>query len=229
MATDIHLKLGNNTDNIIEATWDPIGFGGEDAHKVGQTLLSKYVSGDNTTLEIRTHRGSVPNLPQLGEALSTLNLTIPTPRFSLPGEDNDDDDDDGDDGDGDSKNRHTRGHFLRQATFHIFSSTATFTLASPLQYNVVYIEHINATAYYNHTEPVGQIISDSAFPATPGLSQSPRLPVTWSPSHIGYDKLKKALGGRLKLDAVAHVSIRIGRWVEQVRYVGQGIGAKVSL
>jgi hypothetical protein len=220
IAKNVNLRLGGNTENIVEATWDPLKFGGAEAHKIGQRLLSRYVSGDNTTLEVRTHRGSVPNMPQLGEALSTLNLTIPTPRFSLPG---------GDGGDGDVDDEDSNGHFLRAATFHIFSSTAAFVLASPLLYNTVYLEHINATAFYNHTEPIGQIIAEDAFPAPPGLSQTPKLPVTWAPSHIGYGKLKEALGGKLKLDAVADVKIRVGNWVEQVHYVGQGIGAKVSI
>lgn len=214
VATNVELELGNNTDNIIRATWDPSTFGGEEAEEIGRHLLSEFLSGKNTTLEIKTHRHSVPSMPQLGEALSKLNFTIPTPRLQLPGDDEDEA--------GDSR-------FIRDATFHLFSSSATFTLASPLLYNTVYLEHINATALWNHTEPVGRIITDEEFAAPPGLSQTPRLPVEWSPGHIGYDKMKEALGGRMKLDAVADVTIRMGNWVEEVHYTGTGIGAKVRL
>lgn len=214
IATDVNLELGINTGNIFEATWDPLKFGGKEAHENARHLLSEYLSGENTTMEVRTHRDSIPTMPQLGEALSKLNLTIPTPRLKLPGENKDDHGDDG---------------FIRDATFHLFSSTTTFILASPLHHNTVYLDRINATAYYNHTEPVGQILTDDSFAAPPGLTKTPKLPVEWSPGHIGYDKLKEALGGRLKLDAVADVTIRMGNWVEEVRYVGNGIGAKVSI
>lgn len=213
-ATNINLELGNNTGNMIEATWDPLRFSGRHGHIVGRRLLSDYLSGKNTTLGIRTHSGSIPTMPGLGEALSKINITIPTPHLSLPGDD--------DDAAGDSR-------FIRDTTFHIFSSTATFTLASPLQHNTVYLEAVNATAYYNHTEPIGQIVTDEAFAAPPGLSTTPKLPVEWSPSHIGYDKLKEALGGRLKLDAVADVTVRVGNWIEEIHYTGKGIGAKVSI
>lgn len=219
-ARGIHLELGNNTGNIVHATWDPTRFGGKKAQEAAQSLLSGYLSGKNTTLGVRTHRGSVPTMPLLGEALSNLNITVPTPRLGLPG-----DGDSGGGGDGDGPAQ----RFIRDATFHVFSSSATFTLASPLHHDLIYIEAINATAYYNHTEPVGQIVTHDPFPAPPGLSQTPRLPVRWSADKIGYDKLKAALGGGLKLDAVADVTVRIGKWVETIHYTGKGIGAKVRI
>jgi hypothetical protein len=215
---NLQLKPGRNVDIIVEATWDPTSFGGEKAHKTGQRLLSDYLSGKNTTITPRTHSGTIPTLPVIGEALSKINVTLSTPRLHLPG-DGDDDDDDDDDGPG----------FIRDAVFHILSSTAAFTLASPLRHDTVYIEYINATAFYNHTEPVGRIIHEEIFEVPPGLSQTPKLPVEWSADHVGFDKLKQALGGNLKLDAVADVTVRLGYWAETVHYVGAGIGARVSL
>ena len=223
VARDVDVQLGNNTDILVHATWDPASFGGEEARETGRRVLSDYISGKNVSLVVQSHRGSFPSMPEIGEALSGLNLTVPAPRFRLPGnEDDDDDDDDDDDG-----TNHQR--FIREAAFHILSSSANFVLASPLQHNTLYVEYVNATAFYNHTEPVGHIISDFPFPAPPGLSQTPRLPVTWSPGHVGLDKLKKALGGSLKLDAVANVTLRLGSWVEQLVYEGKGIGAKIHL
>lgn len=212
IARNIDFGLGNNTNILVRSTWDPVRFGGERAHKIGRKLLSDYVSGKNTTMTAKAHRDSIPTLPLIGEALSKFNFTIPTPRIRVPGEDED-----------------VKQRFITDATFHIFSSSATFTLVSPLQFNTLYIERINATAFYNHTEPVGQIIHDETFAVPPGRSETPRLPVQWSPDHVGYDKLKKALGGTLKLDAVGDVSIRLGNWVEDIHYTGEGIGAKVSL
>ncbi|KAG6161185.1 hypothetical protein E4U23_001668 [Claviceps purpurea] len=212
MTRDLHFVRGQNHNMVIEATWDPYSLGGEKAHQVARRLLSEYLSGKNTTVTLKTHRGSIPTLPVIGEALSKINITLSTPRLRLPG--------DGDDG------SHS---FIREATFHLLSSTASFTIASPLSHDTVHVEYINATAFYNHTEPIGQITYDEPIDVPPGLSQSPRLPVQWSAGHVGFDKLKDALGGTLKLDAVADVTVRAGAWIEEVQYVGEGIGAKVSL
>ncbi|KAM0338254.1 hypothetical protein ACHAPU_011379 [Fusarium lateritium] len=212
ISRNVSFNLGENTNLPVYATWDPLRFGGDRAQEIGRKLLSNYVSGKNTTLTARTHKRSIPNVPIIGEALSNINITVPTPRITVPGEDEGE-----------------KPRFITDATFHLFSSTATFTLLSPLLYNTLYIEHINATALYNHTEPIGQIVYDEPFPATPGRSQTPRLPVEWSPSRVGYGKLKEALGGSLKLDAVANVTVRLGSWTEKIHYVGKGIGAKVSL
>jgi hypothetical protein len=214
ISRNVTFNLGKNTNLPVHATWDPLQFGGEKAHEIGRKLLSDYVSGENTTLTARTHKKSIPNVPIIGKALSKINITLPAPRITVPGED-------GHDGE--------KPRFIADATFHLFSSTASFTLLSPLLYNTLYIEHINATALYNHTEPIGQIIHDEPFPATPGRSQTPRLPVEWSPSRVGYGKLKEALGGSLKLDAIANVTVRLGSWTETLHYRGQGIGAKVGL
>ncbi|KAF4420004.1 hypothetical protein FACUT_11320 [Fusarium acutatum] len=214
ISRNVTFDLGKNTNLPVLATWNPLRFGGEKAQAIGRKLLSDYVSGKNTTLTARTHKRSVPNVPIIGEALSKINITLPTPRITVPGED---------------EHEGEKPHFIADATFHLFSSTATFTLLSPLLYNTLYIEHINATALYNHTEPVGQIIHDEPFPATPGRSQTPRLPVIWSASSVGYGKLKEALGGSLKLDAIANVTVRLGSWTEKIHYTGKGIGAKVSL
>jgi len=112
---------------------------------------------------------------------------------------------------------------------HLFTSTATFTLLSPLPHTTLYITHVNATAYYNHTESVGTILYDFPFAVPPGATQSPRLPVDWSLGSVGYEAVRSALGGFLKLDAKATVGVRVGRWSERVWYQGAGIGAKVRL
>ncbi|KUI67244.1 hypothetical protein VM1G_03526 [Cytospora mali] len=216
-ARDLDITTGNNTNLIVTAKWDP-SLGGAQAHNVARDLLSQYISGWNTSLSVRAHRDSFPSQPILGEALSHFNLTISTPRLHLPG------DDDNTGGDGSKK-----GHFIRDATFHLLGSTATFTLVSPLKYNTIYIEHINATAFYR-TDPVGRIIYEYPIAAPPGSSQTPKLPVDWSiGSGDTYDKIKKALGGSLKLDAKAVVGVKIGAWRETVWYEGKGIGASVRL
>lgn len=208
-AKNLEVGPGNNTDVLVEATWDPSKYGGEEAAKIGRELLSQYISGFNTTLTFATHEGSIPHQPRLGKALSKFAITIPTPRLS--GEDDDD-----------------KPHFIRDATFHLFSSTAQFTLFSPLQHNTIYIETINATAFYNHTEPVGRMEYDLPFQVPPGASQTPKLPVDWSVGSVGYESLKKALGGTLKLDGRGTFGVRLGQWTETIWYIGTGIGATVT-
>lgn len=219
-AEDLDIKPGNNTNLAVSATWNP-SMGGEKGIQHGRDFLSEYISGFNTSVTIRTHRGTIPALPLIGEALARLNLTLPTPRLRLPGGDGDEEEDP-DKGDG-------RPHFIRDATFHILSSTATFTLASPLLHNTLFIDSINATALYNHTEPIGRIDYDLPFAVPPGLSVTPKLPVEWSADSVGYGKLREALGGRMRLDARATVGIRLGEWRERVWFVGRGIGAGVRL
>ncbi|XP_044724542.1 pre-rRNA processing protein [Hirsutella rhossiliensis] len=193
VAEDVDLQIGHNSDISVSATWDPSTFGKAQGREAGRRLVSDYLSGKNTTVEVKAHRGTIPALP----------------------------------GEGDGREG-SRG-FIRDATFHILSSTATFTLASPLRHDTVHIQHINATAFYNHTEPIGQILHDGQMDVPPGLSQTPRLPVQWSASRVGLGKLREALGGSLRLDAVANVTVRLGKWTERIEYRGRGIGARVRL
>lgn len=222
-AQKLNVVAGNNTNLVVGATWDP-SLGGEQGLEIGRNLLSEFVSGFNVSLTVRAYRGSIPLQPILGDALSKFNFTVQAPSLSLPGSGDGDGDGTGDDNGKEGKAKHS---FIRDATFHLFSSTASFIIASPLVKNTLYIESINATAYYNHTEPVGTIISDVVFGTPPGLSETPKLPVEWSPDSVGFDKLRKALGGVLKLDAKAEVGVKIGQWRQKIWYEGAGIGAHV--
>ena len=111
---------------------------------------------------------------------------------------------------------------------HLLSSTAEFTLQSPLKETTIYMTSINATAFYKE-DRVGTIAYDLPLAIPPGISVTPRLPVDWSLGSVGYDAVKKALGGQLKLQAVADVGVRIGEWEEAIWYQGKGIGAKIRL
>jgi hypothetical protein len=112
---------------------------------------------------------------------------------------------------------------------HLISSTATFTLLSPLPHTTIYITSISATAFYNHTDPVGTIDYAYQLAVPPGASQTPKLPVVWDLSGAGYSAVRDALGGTLKLDAEADVGVRIGAWHEKVWFKGGGIGASIRL
>lgn len=218
-AKHLHLTKGRNTDLLVTATWAP-AHSGDRAAQIGRDLISQYLSGFNTTVTVKTHRGSIPGQPLLGSALSKLSLNLTVPRLRVPS---------GPDDDPDEDKEARKGHFIQDATMHVLSSQATFTLVSPLKENTLYIDKVNATALYNHTEPIGRIVYEYPIAAPPGRSTTPRMPVEWSLGSIGYDKLKKALGGTLKLDARAVVNVRIGNWREQLWYEGRGIGAHVRV
>jgi hypothetical protein len=120
---------------------------------------------------------------------------------------------------------------------HLLSSTATFILSSPLTTTSIYLTSINATAFYKD-DPVGTIFIPKLSPddpeyyeieVPPGNSETDRLPVDWNLGSVGYEAVRKALGGTLKLRAEATAGVRIGEWREEVWIVGGGIGAGVKL
>ena len=106
---------------------------------------------------------------------------------------------------------------------HIFSSTATFELASPSDLSIT---NISASAYHNGTK-IAQIDYEYPFDVAKGKTETPKMPVDWELDQLG--TVREALGGNLKLDATADVGVRIGEWQEYVWYEGRGIGAKIRL
>jgi len=103
-----------------------------------------------------------------------------------------------------------------------------FTLVSPLTETTLYITSVDAVALYNHTEPVGTINYRLPFAVPPGISHTPKLPVDLNYG-VGYDALKRALGGTLRLDAKAKIGIRIGEYTTLISYQGKGIASKVAI
>lgn len=206
---DARIPTGDIENLVISAIWEP-AISGEVGRKIGVDLVSGFVSGENITLTAKAHEGSIPAVPILGRALSNFEFEVSAPRLSLPSDDSSDE-----------------PRFIRDATFHLFSSTAAFTLASPFKHDTLLLEWVNATAYYNHSEPVGHIDHRQPFAVRPGMTRTPRLPVAWTMGSIGYEAVRKALGGRLKLDARADVTVRIGAYRETIWYVGRGIGAAI--
>ncbi|CAN9375639.1 unnamed protein product [Alternaria alternata] len=218
---DMEVSPGNNTNKLASVLWDPYTYGGEKGKKIGAELLSQYISGYNTTITVQAHENSVPSVPYIGRLLSQFPIERPMPHMSTPKKpcDSDDCDDPEDDG---------RSHFIRGTTMHLITSTAVFTLASPFRATTMYITSMDATAYYEgHT--AGKIVYDLPFAVPPGLSESPRLPVDWSFGSLGYQAIKRALGGQLKLSAFAYVGVRIGEWREDIWFQGGKIGANVRL
>jgi hypothetical protein len=98
-AENIDVVPGNNTNLLVEAFWSPFDLGGRNGSEVGRNLLSQYISGYNTTLTLKTHESTIPSQPNLGRALSPLEIVIDAPKLSKPRLPDDDDNDDDEDGD----------------------------------------------------------------------------------------------------------------------------------
>lgn len=237
---NVNIVPGVNDAVIVGAVYDPLGVTEDSdtdsgrnktertlARKVGKELLSQYISGWNSTLGIKMHEGSLPSLPKLGKALGKFEIEIPFPRLKVPANDNDRPGEPGDEDDEQGT------HFIRDATMHLITSTATFTLFSPLRHSTLIIESLDATALYKGDE-VGHIDYSLPF-AVPPVDQdgngvtSPRLPVDWKLGSAGYDAVRDALGGTLKLSAHAVVDVKLEKFREQVWFMGGSIGAKVRL
>ncbi|KAL5342567.1 hypothetical protein BJX70DRAFT_294020 [Aspergillus crustosus] len=216
-ARDIIVTPGTNTGVNVDLKWSPLDLGGPSAVLAGQDMLSRFVSGFNTSVNITTYEGTIPALPKLGQALSRLGLEVQIPRLS-PG---------GDPG----NNPDQPGHkgFIQDATLHLLSSTAEFALFSPLNHTSLDVTSVEAQAFYEHDKEVGTINYFDSFSVPPGLSHSPRLPVDLNLGGIGYDAVKRAVGGALNLDTVAKVGVQIGNYTDVIVYRGKGITAKVKL
>ncbi|KAI4099254.1 MAG: hypothetical protein LQ339_006046 [Xanthoria mediterranea] len=220
---DVSVVPGPNHDLAVIAVWDPSRTSGKKGAHIGSELLSQYISGYNTSLTLRTHAASIPSQPNLGTALSIFNITIPTPKLTPPTNPNRPVQPDPPTEPGSSA-----PHFIDDAVFHLITSTAILTLLSPLPHTSLWITSVSATASYNDTI-VGAIEYDVPFKVPPGASDTPRLPVDWRLGSIGYDAVKKALGGTLKVEAEATVGVKIGKWKDKVWFKGNGIGARVTL
>ncbi|KAL5050318.1 hypothetical protein BDW71DRAFT_173608 [Aspergillus fruticulosus] len=218
---DVTIVPGTNTGVNVNLQWSPLDIGGPSAVLAGQDLISRFVSGFNTSVTVKTHEGTIPALPKLGQALSRLGFEIQIPNLTRGGNPDSDPDQPGQDDD--------HKGFIQDATLHLWSSTVEFALFSPLNHTILEVTSIKAQAFYEHDHEVGAINYFTPFSIPPGLSHSPRLPVDLNLGGIGYDAVKRAVGGTLDLDTVAKVGVRIEKYIDTVHYRGKGIKAKVKL
>lgn len=166
------------------------------------------ILGHSPNVTARFHNRSIEGNPTLSSTLSGLNVTLPVPLIH---------------------SKHS-SPFLKSATIHILSSTAQFELFNPLTNSAVVINSLCANATYN-----GELLGTITEPAynfevlagREGYTTTDKIPVEIG--SVGYDVVRRALGGKLVIDAVADVVATIGEWRGRVRYYGQGLGANVRL
>lgn len=193
----------------------------------GSDLISRYLSEEHVAITLRAHSKSLPDFPNLSDALAYLPLEFEIPIPQLPILDDDGGNGDGD-GDDDAKpSRGTGSQFLVSASFHFLSSTASFILRNPLNATVT-VTDLHAVAVY-HDNVIGTL--DYGYPIIlPGTereSETTRIPVSWClPAS---DILRRALGGTLKVNATANATASIGTMTGmplhiQLHEVGAGVG-----
>lgn len=176
----------------------------------GATMLGTYLSEKHVSVTVKAHRDSLPDFPNLSEALAYLPLqfSLPIPRL-IPRSDDDEGGGDDDDDNGDEDHHDTGSQFLVSAKFHLFSSTASFVLRNPLNETIT-ITNLHASARY-HDDLVG--VLDYGYPimlsGSEPVTETTRIPVSWKipPSDI----LRKALGGTLTVNATARATVQVGR------------------
>lgn len=115
---------------------------------------------------------------------------------------------------------------------HIVTSTADFLIKNPLAHNRIIIRTLDGAAKYNGST-LGTISYARKFvinPGSMGKTLSPRLPVEWSLDGIGYDTVRKALGGQLLVHAEAACRLSIGDFTMGVLYnASDPVGAHIRL
>ncbi|KAG0269541.1 hypothetical protein BGZ95_002031 [Linnemannia exigua] len=219
----LQLHAGNNTIECIgmmdpsihclrnhNKTCDP-----ELARNASREFISKYISGDNSTsIDVLGYPEST-HIPLLQPMLSALSISSGLPAIE---ED-----------------------FLISTTMYLLSSTIVMELKNPLD-TVITVLYINGTASYKD-EPLGHVNVDFEhdiaspkpilIPAndhqngTSGYVKTPRLPVMFDLSSVGYEALRKALGGSLEVDVSCHIKAKVGSMLMWVDFSKEGIQANV--
>ncbi|KAG0212581.1 hypothetical protein BGX28_006017 [Mortierella sp. GBA30] len=219
--SDVHLVSGNNTiecigmlDPSIDCARkkDPL-CNPEFAQNASREFMSKYISGDDSiTIDVLGYDGST-KIPLLQPMMSSFAISTYLPVIAQD--------------------------FLISSTMHLFSSSLVLELQNPLD-TIITVLYLNATASYKD-EQLGHILVDYehdtlkpiVIPANDhqdensGYVKTPKLPVAFDLSSVGYEALKKALGGSIEMDVVCHIKAKVGDMMMWVDFVKDGVETKV--
>ncbi|KAF1820362.1 uncharacterized protein K489DRAFT_301784, partial [Dissoconium aciculare CBS 342.82] len=233
---------GRNEDVGVSVEYAPLlqqhraGISAEDegrkARDEGRAFLGKFISGGKEDLVLGVRGSPRTFIPEGSPAARNDKIRIPRGLLKIGGGgggmQDDDDTNEGDDG-GDDDGL----HFIQDATFHLFSSSATTNTAVPPKPTTTL--HPIAHIFYSDPltipppakRPLDPPDDDDGIPGW----TTPKLPVEWSLGSVGYEAVRKALGGSLKVGARAEIDVGIGEWREQKVVFERegGIGAKVRL
>ncbi|KAF9583308.1 hypothetical protein BGW38_009782, partial [Lunasporangiospora selenospora] len=185
------------------------------ARNASREFMSRYISGDNrTSIHILGYEGST-RIPLLQSMLSTFAIESTLPTIEQ--------------------------NFLLSSTLYLLTSSLVLELQNPLD-AVITVLYLNATASFKD-EPLGHVLVDFErdastpkpiiIPAndhqneTSGYTKTPRLPASFYMSSVGYEALKRALGGTLEVDVDCHIKAKVGAMIMWVDYARENVPTNV--
>jgi LEA14-like dessication related protein len=197
-----------------------------EAKKAIVELLTYYVSGKKSKVEIRLHEKSIPSMPHLSKILSTtFAIEIILPRLS-PDQKHDEiletnwpeDDFVPKDGKVGSPSQGCESPVILSATLQILSNTLQIKLFNPLDVPI-HVSNLSATAFHNDKH-IGDLAAPDDFQWTldPGVQETPKIPVTWSILEFGLDPLRGVSmifdgvqrRGEVSVDVTAKATVKMG-------------------
>ncbi|KAJ2710718.1 hypothetical protein H4R19_003612 [Coemansia spiralis] len=130
---------------------------------------------------------------------------------------------------------------VREVVFRIFSMTAEATVVNPVSGADIWLQSIDAVAYYRGHIPLGTLQYDFTAPDPrqhgPPLSglllpygravTTPQLPIVANKTSIGWDVVRRAIGGTLDVDVLTNTRVRIGQAQLNVTTMGKNAPIKV--
>ncbi|KAJ2159787.1 hypothetical protein GGF46_002784 [Coemansia sp. RSA 552] len=132
---------------------------------------------------------------------------------------------------------------LQEVVFHLFAMSAEATVVNPVSGAPMWLQTIKASGYYDDDIHLGTLeydfTSTQQYPqraASKGLvlpynraTTTPRLPIAANETSIGWDVLRKALGGTLDVDVFTSISVLVGNAPLNFTVMGRNAPVKVRL
>ncbi|KAJ2818856.1 hypothetical protein GGI24_004969, partial [Coemansia furcata] len=125
-------------------------------------------------------------------------------------------------------------HVLHDVIFHIFGMSAEATVVNPVSGANIWLQSIEAIGYYKGDIPLGTLqynfvssSMDNGFliPFNRAVT-TPRLPITANETSIGWDVVRKAIGGTLDVDVFTNLKVLVGNAPLNLTILGHGAPVK---
>ncbi|KAJ1830378.1 hypothetical protein LPJ63_004970 [Coemansia sp. RSA 2711] len=125
---------------------------------------------------------------------------------------------------------------LREVVFRIFAMSAEATIVNPVSGADVWLQVIEAIGYYKHDIPLGMLEYDFTSDGPKGLRlpfdravSTPRMPIVANETSIGWDVLRRAIGGTLDVDVFTNIQMQVGNAPLNFTVMGRNAPVKVRL
>ncbi|KAJ2728229.1 hypothetical protein IW152_006032 [Coemansia sp. BCRC 34962] len=132
---------------------------------------------------------------------------------------------------------------LHEVIFHIFGISAEATVVNPVSGADIWLQSIEAISYYKGDIPLGTLQYNFTSDTPSSLASSnvskgflmpfnraattPRLPITANETSIGWDVVRRAIGGSLDIDVFTSLQVLVGNAPLNLTILGRGAPVKV--